>query len=301
MPGFQSIDDYRRFERGVTRETRYVHNQAVREFLEAVLDTSTARRRVLRKDRVLFRAQRGFTLRTLETEQIEVEDAHLPERMVPTAEYATDGRASVRGIPFLYLATTSRTAMAEVRPWVGSYVSLAQFKAMRDCSLIDCSSDERQSPWEFFDKESSEIDSKTKEAFAWGEIAYAFSKPVAMDEPHLDYVPTQILAEAFRSRGYDGIAYKSLLHAGGQNIALFDPTAADLMCCTLIKTKSVSFEFGQAGNTYYVAKHYPERFQDYPPTALMRLTVDLRQVGAADEDSEHGSAAGERPPPDREP
>lgn len=79
-----------------------------------------------------------------------------------------------------------------------------------------------------------------------------------LDEPHSEYVPTQVLAEAFRSQGYDGIVYKSLLDERGKNIALFDVQAAELINCCLYETKAVSFDFEQADNPYFIVKHYPE-------------------------------------------
>ncbi|MDQ6706725.1 MAG: RES family NAD+ phosphorylase [Acidobacteriota bacterium] len=79
-----------------------------------------------------------------------------------------------------------------------------------------------------------------REAGVWGDIAEAFSKPVTLDEPHSDYVPTQILGESFRNCGYDGIVYKSFLNPEGFNVALFDLASADLMNCGLYKTNSLS-------------------------------------------------------------
>jgi len=49
---------------------------------------------------------------------------------------------------------------------------------------------------------------------------------VTRDDPKLDYVPTQILAETFRRRGFDGILYRSLLDGSGLNVALFDVDSA---------------------------------------------------------------------------
>ena len=57
--------------------------------------------------------------------------------MVPDAEHATSGRLNPRGIPFLYLAEDSKTAIAEVRPWVGALVSMGVFEILRDCTLVD--------------------------------------------------------------------------------------------------------------------------------------------------------------------
>jgi hypothetical protein len=78
--------------------------------------------------------------------EFEIPYAFEPERMVPQAEFVGDGRVNPRGIPCLYLASTKEAAMAEVRPWVGSYISLAQFKIMRDVVVVDCTKDERVFP-----------------------------------------------------------------------------------------------------------------------------------------------------------
>ncbi len=141
-----------------------------------------------------------------------------------------------------------------------------------DSEVVDCSMDKKRSSFVFTSTgELKEPDAASREAGVWGDIAQAFSKPITVDEPHSDYVPTQILAEAFRSHGYDGVVYKSLLDGGGFNIALFDLAAAELINCGLYQTKSVSFEFEQADNPYFVAKHYPEiavsaaKREDGPP------------------------------------
>lgn len=136
---------------------------------------------------------------------------------------------------------------------------------MRPCEIVDCSMDKKSHKLFFTaagDLKEVE-DPAAIEAEFWGDIAEAFSTPVAAHEPHIEYVPTQVLAEAFRRHGYDGIVYKSLLNGGGVNIALFDPEAADLMNCGLYKASSVSFDFEQADNPYFRIEHYPE-LKDQP-------------------------------------
>ena len=178
---------------------------------------------------------------------------------MPNAEHVGEGRANTVGIPVLYLASEPGTAMSEVRPWVGSYVSLAQFKVMRDCEVVDCSMDKKQTILTFSPTgELKEPDAGKREAGVWGDIGQAFSKPVTLDEPHCDYAPTQILAEVFRDYGYDGIVYNSLLDRRGRNIALFDLATAEPINCGLHETLSVVFEFNQSGNPYFIEKHYPE-------------------------------------------
>ena len=45
-------------------------------------------------------------------------------------------------------------------------------------------------------------------------IGEALTRPVAPATIDVEYVPTQMLAEAFRIRGFDGILYKSHLGKG---------------------------------------------------------------------------------------
>ena len=63
MTEFVSTDCYRRFEWAVKRETRYVYNGEVQQFLAAVMETSQKRKDSIEKSSILFRAQRGYTWR----------------------------------------------------------------------------------------------------------------------------------------------------------------------------------------------------------------------------------------------
>ena len=242
------------------RETRYVYDGEVRDFLVAVIETSQTRKDSIEKSTVLWRAQRGYAWRTENPgteEEFDVPDAFEPQRMLPKAELVSDGRVNPRGIPCLYLATTKESAMAEVRPWVGSYISLAQFKIMRDVVVVDCTKDKRLFPNWLLHTTPQEIPAEKREQIAWGEIGHAFSRPVTPDEPVTEYVPTQILAEAFRAHGYDGIVYRSLL-GKGLNVALFDCAVAELINCGLYETNAIDFKFDQCSNPYFIRKHYEE-------------------------------------------
>jgi hypothetical protein len=260
MTEFAFTDSYYRFAQAVTRKSRYIQDDEVRAFLAAIMETSADRKDSIEKSSILFRAQRGYSWRTEnqgQDEEFEIPDAYGPERMRPNAEFVVDGRVNPRGIPCLYLASTMETAMAEVRPWVGSYVSLAQFKVMRDVAVVDCTKDKRMFPNWLLNQNKQEISAEKREQIAWGDIAHALSRPVTPDEPVTEYVPTQILAEAFRAHGYDGLVYNSLL-GEGLNIALFDCDAAELINCGLYETNAVSFKFDQCSNPYFIAKHYEE-------------------------------------------
>jgi hypothetical protein len=266
MTEFVSSRDYSRFALSVTQKARYVHEEEVREFLATVVATSETRRDSIAKETILWRAQRGYEWRMEhegEEYEFEVPCAFSSDRMVPTAEFVGDGRVNPKGIPSLYLSTTADTAMTEVRPWMGSYVSLAQFKIMRDLAIVNCSLDKRMFPMWIVDGKPGELPPQKREQVVWGDISYAFSRPITPDHPAIEYIPTQILAEAFRAHGYDGIVYRSLL-GDGLNIAIFNCDAAELINCGLYETKSVSFKFEQTDNPYFVSKHYSKPQSDNP-------------------------------------
>ncbi|MBU2812713.1 RES family NAD+ phosphorylase [Acidithiobacillus thiooxidans] len=177
---------------------------------------------------------------------------HPVERMKPLRFLATEGRANPKGIPYLYLATSKETSMSEIRPWIGSEISVAQFKIKKELTIVDCSECNLTNPF-YFDSSRGiyEPSSKDKEKSVWAHIDKAFSEPVVKNDNRADYAPTQILAELFKNNGFDGVAYKSML-SDGNNVVLFHPEEAEMLNCSLYVTKNVIFEFGEAANPYFV-------------------------------------------------
>lgn len=260
MPEFDSWQSYRIFARSVRHKARYVFEDHVDKFLRTVTVTSQGRKRDLPSDRFLWRAQQGDYWETgcLDGEEFENQGPLPPARMKPVPHSAREGRVNPKGIPCLYLATDKDTAMAEVRPWIGSYISVGQFKTLKDLVLVDCSVEHASGLRFIYFQEPSPAE---RERAVWAHIDQAFSEPVNPDESSADYAPTQILAEAFRSNGYDGLVYKSLL-GKGFNVALFDIHAADLVNCFLYQVKSVMFQFHQAANPYFIGKHSEGKKKD---------------------------------------
>jgi hypothetical protein len=104
--------------------------------------------------------------------------------MKPLRDRAREGRANPKGIPYLYLATHQDTAMAEVRPWVGSYVSVAQFVLKRDVRIVDCIASDRR-----FILYSQEPDPEERERAVWRDIDRGFSQPVTSGDDGANYAP----------------------------------------------------------------------------------------------------------------
>jgi len=249
---FESHQDFWNFSFKVQRKNRYLLGEFEREFLKKLVATSETRRGGIRKGAALWRAQVGYTTRTIRhpeyDEKYEEECPYPPERMLPLHGQGSEGRANPVGIAYLYLSNKKKTAMAEVRPWLGAPISLALFEVKRDLKVIDCSSDEKKSIIYFKKPEP-----KVREGCVWASVNEAFSKPINPNDPIAQYVPTQIIAELFRAEGFDGIVYKSSLEEEGHNVVLFDFSCVRMVKCTLYKLASIgAWNFKQSTNDFFV-------------------------------------------------
>ena len=176
---------------------------------------------------------------------------HSPDRMKPTIEYAIEGRANPKGIPYLYLSNNRDISMMELRPHIGETISCGEFIANRDLILIDCYSVDRTfgNVELIFNppKDQAGISQAT-----WSLINDAFAKPVSNSETTSDYVPTQILAELFKSEGYDGICCKSSF-GDGYNYILFDLKSCGQVNTTVMEVESISMIFQPRSQTIKVS------------------------------------------------
>lgn len=199
----------------------------------------------------MWRAQLGCDFRPFEENGEILYDKQVPyseDRMNPLPNRAKDGRANPKGIPYLYLATKRKTALSEVRPWVGSIVTLALFKTTRELNLVDCSiHGNTKTPCLLGEEPSPEI----REEYVWKHIDNAFSRPLTQGDDSAEYIPTQIIAEIFKNKGMDGLFYKSNLGTG-LNIVLFDLKSAEFVRSCLFETKSIKFNFEECAPTIII-------------------------------------------------
>jgi hypothetical protein len=157
--------------------------------------------------------------------------------MKPRTHHATEGRANPLGIPCPYAASHHETAIPEGRPWIGSYVSVAQFELQRDVHVVNCvTGDQRIMVY------AGEPEPLERQRQVWQDIDRAFSQPVTRTDDVASYAPTQVIAEFFRENGLDGVAYGSSL-GPGHNVALFDLNVANLVSRELVVIRSVKLGF----------------------------------------------------------
>jgi len=246
---FKSWWDFETFSKSVKRSARFIHDRKVITFLNTLLVTSTNRHRTVSEGKFVWRAQLGNSTQEREQDEVVWDESvpYPPSRMKPLPYAAEEGRVNPKGIPCLYVANDKETAMSEVRPWIGSNVSVGQLRTTRNLTLIDFSVGYKSKLDFFFEEPSPE----EREKSIWAQVDRAFSRPITSDPSTAEYVPTQVISEFFKKKGFDGVVYKSQL-GPGFNLALFDLSAADLVNCALYPVTSISFTFGELENAYHV-------------------------------------------------
>ncbi|HEX8223263.1 MAG TPA: RES family NAD+ phosphorylase [Allosphingosinicella sp.] len=130
----------------------------------------------------------------------------------PPAPKASSGRLNRAGVAFLYLATDLKTAAAEVRPHPSHVLSIGQFTTTKALSVAA------------FDVDiegfvGSEADLEVFDFLFTSDRAMGM--PV-LPEDAMGYSITQLLADAVRNAGYDGVTFRSSV-ADGHNLCVFDP------------------------------------------------------------------------------
>ncbi|MBB5188333.1 hypothetical protein HNQ57_002612 [Zhongshania antarctica] len=245
---FKSYRSYLIFKNAVDTKRRYILDSESKDFLNSIIATCGGRERPLPAGLVVWRAQNGHSWRPYyqhdpeADEDIHVDDfpASFPKaRMKPLVDSAAEGRANSKGISCLYVATDKETAMSEVRPWLGAILSLGQLRLTRDLRVLDFSVEHGKNNIHLYFEEPGPEEIVRA---VWSDIDNAFSRPTKASDLKSEYAPTQIISEFVKSKGYDGIAYKSAL-AGGHNICLFDLESAEVINCSIYEPTKISFDF----------------------------------------------------------
>lgn len=264
---FNDPEDWHNFAKYLREINRFILSDYWENFIKTVVETSHKRIKTLEKGFKLVRARTGIS-------QMEFDDGNVepwpisPHEMGPPPKHLTqEGRLNATGIPYLYLATNIDTAVAEVRPWIESELTIGYFKISEDIKIIDTSNDTPKSllsKYQFtssngnYDIKKRLIETYTlteKEEYIWGDINSAFSTPISPNDLSLRYIPTQYLAEKLKTNNYDGIAYKSSLSQDGYNIALFNPNKAKCVGCRMFKVKELKYKYEESGNAIGLSKN----------------------------------------------
>lgn len=142
----------------------------------------------------------------------------------PPADVAKAGRMNAVGIALFYGATSIDTAIAEVRPPVGSKVFTGKFGFLKKLKVLDADvlADMHPQTGSLLDPEFA-IELEYVEFFR--SLRARLSRPVMPDDEALDYIATQVVAE-YLSEYFDplidGILFRSAqAPKAGRNLVLF--------------------------------------------------------------------------------
>jgi hypothetical protein len=145
----------------------------------------------------------------------------------PPEEKATmSNRMSPPGIVMFYVSDNPETALREIAKCPGDFV-IGEFKTRRHAKILDLA-DVPPVPSIFESiPDSLEYDPRPPAIFL-NYFATELSKPIARDDHvHVEYIPTQIITEYFRTEflhdgaGIDGIRYRSARHSGHCSLVVF--------------------------------------------------------------------------------
>lgn len=236
MASFKKASDLNEFTKSLFHRNRHVLDAEQSRFVEAVRGSSESCQIQIPPKSEFFRAQLGPQYSSFIGKP---PDVHPPTRMIPDPKFVTAGRTNHAGQAVLYGATDETTAVAELRPWICSTATLSKFATTRALRLADCAAAQRSTLYDAFHFEST--DQAEIATVVWSTIGRRFATPVGADDAHLDYLPTQILAELFRDIGFDGVKFKSSI-GPGDCYAIFDVTSAELKSSALMLVKAISFE-----------------------------------------------------------
>jgi hypothetical protein len=139
----------------------------------------------------------------------------------PPPHAAAAGRMNARGISVFYGAKDAETALAEIRPPVGSRVIVGRFEIIHPIRLLDVEA--LRSVFiqgSIFDRSYIR---KLERAKFLGSLSHRITSPVMPDDEPFEYLVTQAIADYLATEArLDGLIYRSVQvgHAA-ENVALF--------------------------------------------------------------------------------
>jgi hypothetical protein len=139
----------------------------------------------------------------------------------PPSRFAAAGRMNAHGIAVFYGASDAETALAEVRPPVGSRVVIGRFLITREIRLLDLTAMR-----DVFIKGSifdASYIFRLERAKFLSSLSRRMTRPVMPTDESFDYLPTQAIADYLATDPrLDGIIYRSAQVQGEHtNVVLF--------------------------------------------------------------------------------
>jgi hypothetical protein len=179
-------------------------------------------------------AGRFFRARLAEDEVAQrIIDNPVPELGPPPEHLRRPGRMNPSGIAVFYAGFDLDTCISELRPLVGSGVIVGEFEITEPLVVLDTTRFE--GPPKAHDPFAKNAVQRAAQWRFMRTFMLQIAQPVSPNDEHLDYVPTQVVAEYLARRhefgfegerkGFDAIIYRSAQNPEGRNIALFGDAA----------------------------------------------------------------------------
>ncbi|ENH2535948.1 RES family NAD+ phosphorylase [Escherichia coli] len=148
---------------------------------------------------------------------------------------ATAGRANRVGVSYLYCATDSYTAIAEVRPHPTDVVSLGKFSVSRALKVFDFS---YPNLLDFIENGDTLL-----RMIPYAKMAgiYNTATPPSLEGR---YSVSQLISDCIRKEGYDGIQFSSTV-GEGKNLVVFNPSYMEFIegSSTVIEIDKVQYTY----------------------------------------------------------
>lgn len=148
----------------------------------------------------------------------------------PPADAAQAGRAQIAGVSMFYIADTPETAIAEVKPDVGEFITVAKFriKAGTELKVLDLT------------RISEEIMIHWNARFDLLELSLKAFPAQANPANPKKYYAHNYFVQKVQDLGYDGIGYKSAVTTNGRCFAFFNSNHFRCTQTQLHQVRSVS-------------------------------------------------------------
>jgi len=240
----ESIDPLHSLVAELAEGRRTFLSEENREFLELLVGEMKRRGVRVPRGTVLWRAQSGCVdLPSIAGGYSLSHPApHPVSRMLPRPHLQREGRANLKGVTTLYVATHPETAMYEIRPWTHQPVTLAEIIPQRDLNLVNLTG--HRIRWRDAVPEVHEAHRPAKPAIdrALARINEAFALPVSSTDDTQEYALCQLIAESLRHHTLQGILYKSSW-GEGFNVAIFGNQNVEVGQRSLFRPTNPSWTF----------------------------------------------------------
>lgn len=163
----------------------------------------------------------------------------------PVDKAVRSNRMSPAGVVMFYGSDDPKTAQLEIddNPKLG--IAVGTFRSMREATVLDLTKLPRRLG--FFERQpdSSEIN-RYALAFLHSFVKSVAAKVEPGSREHIDYVPTQVVTEWFRTvfrlgkSSLDGIVYPSTQNPGGRSLVLFANRHDVLLTATKLKLAAIA-------------------------------------------------------------